>query len=457
MSNESMVARLGSYAAAMESGMLPAEAIERLKSCLLYNLSLGMATLERRNLTHQAIDAIYCASGTASLIGVHDGGGRSAADAACVNASLITARGQNDTHAGINGHLGCVVIPAVLALAEERGADAETVLAALAVGYEIPPRIAGSAVSGIVARGLRGTSMFAVFGAAAASARVIGLDARRIGHAIAIAANHCAGLVQCYAEGSMEWQLQVAEAARAGVVAALMAERGIVAADAVLEGPRGFYQAYGNATPELVLDGWTIPEVSFKPFPGCAINQPPAAVLIGLMQAEGIVQADVASVDVALHPAHASYPGIGKAGPFATEAAAIMSAPFMLSVALERGSIAAEDFAERYASDPVHAWSARVTVTADEALKPFDCRVVVRCHDGRFLTACSIGGRQLMFDWSQTVGICEGLSREWPVQNNPRAFDALRDAVLAIDCGNTMRFASHLMSATRPLHMSIHP
>lgn len=454
MSNESYVARLGRYAASIEPAAIPAPVTERLKSCLLYNLSLAMATLERRNQTHQAVDAVYRAGGRSSLIGGAGDALRSAADAACVNASLITARGQNDTHAAINGHLGCVVIPAVLALAEEREADAGDVLAALAAGYEIPPRIAGGAMADIVARGLRGTSMFTVFGAAAGGARVLGLDARRIGHAIAIAANHCAGLVQCYAEGSMEWQLQVAEAARAGVAAALMAERGVVAADAVLEGPRGFYQAYGAKTPALELAGWTIPDVTFKPFPGCAINQPAAALLLDLMHAEGIAQKDAASVEVSLHPAHAHYPGIDKAGPFASEAAAIMSAPFMLSVALENGTIANADFAQRHADDPIHAWSRRVTVKADDGLRPFDCRIALRGTDGRLLSASSIGGRQLVFDWARTVELCKGLSREWPAPPGGTAFDALRDVVQSIDCGNNRRFASRLMSATRPADTS---
>lgn len=63
---------------------------------------------------------------------------------AFINASLTTARGQNDTHPQLLTHIGCIVIPAVLALAEMGEAPDQLVLYALLVGHESIPRISRS-------------------------------------------------------------------------------------------------------------------------------------------------------------------------------------------------------------------------------------------------------------------------------------------------------------------------
>lgn len=445
MSNRSYIAKLGAFVASMDAAALPSDVVEHIKSCLLYNVSLALATIRQRNTVHQAIEAIYSAPGRCSIFGKEPS--RNAADAACLNASLITARGQNDTHPGINGHIGCVVIPAVLALAEERNARAADVLAALTAGYEILPRIAGSAVGDIVARGFRGTSVFAVFGAAAACARVLRLTEDETSNAISIATNYCAGLVQCYAEGTMEWQIQVAEAARAGVISALMAEQGVVAATGALEGEKGFYHAYARSIPSLIMEGWTIDQVTFKPYPGCAINQLPTATLIQALDVEGISQHSIDRIELALHPSHAQYPGIDRAGPFTTEAAAIMSAPFMLSIAAEKRTLSSHDFSKRYADDPIHEWSQRVTVTPDSELKPFECRVVINTRDGRVFSIGSRGSKQLVFDWQRTVRLCRDLSQEWTLPNADAILDRICETIQRMDRPEAEGFAKVLASA----------
>ncbi|WP_423455019.1 MmgE/PrpD family protein [Ottowia sp. VDI28] len=410
----SHVDQLGAYAQGLCAEALPDVVLERMACCLLYNLCLGRAAADPAHPVQHAIRAVCTANGMATLLG---GGTRSALDAAAANAAAITLRGQNDTHAAMNGHLGCLVIPAVLALAQEQGADASTFVAALVAGYEVAPRIAEGMAAAAMERGWRGTSLFGIFGVAAACARLLKCDADQIANALSLSANFAGGLVRCYAEGTSEWAVQVAHAARSGLNAALLAHHGMKAASEILEGKGGFYRAIGGATRPISLEGWRSEEVSFKPFPGCAINQVPTAVLLDLLRQEGLRAEQVEDIELHLHPSHAAYPGVERHGPFDSSAAAIMSAPFMLQLALEHGGLLQTDFANRYSADPVHARSKQVRVRADEALAPFECRLGVHLLDGRRFSASSTGTQTLVMGWEQTVALTRGLANE-----NPEAF-----------------------------------
>ena len=158
--------------------------------------------------------------------------------------------------------------PTVLALAQETGAVAKDIWAAAAAGYEAPARIAGSGAGAATRRGFRGTSVFGVFAAAAAAARLLGLGPRCAADALSLAAQAAGGLMQCYAEGSDEPSLQVAHAGRSGMTAALLARQGLRCARQVLEGPFGFWQAFAGEVPAPQSPAWQLPQLRFKPFAG---------------------------------------------------------------------------------------------------------------------------------------------------------------------------------------------
>lgn len=96
---------------------------------------------------------------------------------AFINASLTTARGQNDTHPQLLTHIGCIVIPAVLALAEMGEAPDQLVLYALLVGHESIPRISRSLAEQNTLREFRAASLCASLGAALACSVVLRLSA----------------------------------------------------------------------------------------------------------------------------------------------------------------------------------------------------------------------------------------------------------------------------------------
>jgi 2-methylcitrate dehydratase PrpD len=116
-----------------------------------------------------------------------------------LGASFLNAIGNlldyDDTHLRTVIHPAAPVGPAALALAKHRGLSGADVLHALLLGVEVECRIGNAVSPGHYARGWHITSTCGVFGSAAASAKLLGLDAARTWHALGIAASQSAGNV----------------------------------------------------------------------------------------------------------------------------------------------------------------------------------------------------------------------------------------------------------------------
>src|SRR5204862_8053021 len=129
-------------------------------------------------------------------------------------------------------------------------------------------------------------------GAAAAAARVLGLDAARTRHALGIAASAACGLKENL--GTMVKPLHAGLAARNGVMAARLAERGFTASPHALDGPQGYPAAMDSEHPGLdhaVADlgtRWEILQtgITVKLYPSCAATHPPLDALLELKARE---------------------------------------------------------------------------------------------------------------------------------------------------------------------------
>lgn len=425
---ETHALRLGRYVADMRYEQLSQDYLARLGALLLYGLTVSLAYHGDDDPTQLAMPDLHDAPGPCSLL--MTGATRSPAAAAAINAALITARSQTDTHSGCAGHIGCIVTPAVLALAQERRASPQDTVAALAAAYEIPPRVGRDAVAVSMARGFRGTPVYGVLGAAAGSARVLGLDPGRTAHALSLAANLAGGLQQGYEEGTPESIIHVVEASRSGLVAAQMAERGIIAADRTFEGSKGFFRAFADAVPELRFDDWMLPGVVIKPTPGCIINQRPVRLLAQMMREDGLNADNVVSIVVEMHPVAVRYPGIDGYGPFPTRVGAIMSAAFMLRVVLEDGAVTMRDLLERHGPGDIHERSRMVrAVGADDITQRYGCRIEARLRDGRVIRREMSPPAIPGFDIGELRTLCAAIASEWPVDHPGPAFERLLEAV----------------------------
>jgi len=139
-------------------------------------------------------------------------------------------------------HPGCPVIAAALALGQARQVDGERFLRAVIVGYEVSTRI-GAVMVPAHYKYWHSTGTVGCFGATAAAATILGLDATQFANAMGTAGTFAAGLQQAFRSDSMTKPLHAGRAAETGVLSALAASKGVTGVHDILEGEVGF----GNA------------------------------------------------------------------------------------------------------------------------------------------------------------------------------------------------------------------
>src|SRR5688572_11044469 len=179
----------------------------------------------------------------------------SAAGAAFANGVASHILELDDIHKTSTIHAGAPVIPAALAVAEREHATGEALLLAVALGYDAALRI-GEAVNPSHYRFWHPTGTVATFGAAAAAASILRLDATQMMDALGSAGTQAAGLWEFNADGAMSKHLHPGKAAMNGIIAADLARAGFTGASRILEGDRGFFRAMSegfNAT--RITDG----------------------------------------------------------------------------------------------------------------------------------------------------------------------------------------------------------
>ena len=263
-------------------------------------------------------------------------------------------------------HPGPVILPATLATAQAAGvSDGLAFLDAVVRGYEAMIRVGRAAGAGHY-RFFHATGTCGPFGAAAASASLLGLGSRQTAWALANAGQQAAGLWQVRHEPVFTKALHDGRAAANGLAAAFLARQNYAGPLSHFEGPQGFFAALcDGADPEdVVADpgaGWAIHDVSFKPHAACrhahaAID----AVLALRAEAAGrrLEKLEVASYRDALtfcDRPHPTTPGEAK---FSLQHAA--------AVSWAHGDSSLERFTPKAITDPHHAaLRAQVSVRED--------------------------------------------------------------------------------------------
>jgi 2-methylcitrate dehydratase PrpD len=162
--------------------------------------------------------------------------------AALVNGTAAHALDYDDVNLAMPGHPTAAIMPALLALGEETHASGADLMAAFVAGYETQCRIGRLVAPAHYDDGFHATGTIGAFGAAAACAHVMKLDADRIAHALGIAGTQAAGLRALF--GTMCKPFHAGKAAYNGALAARLAKRGFVARPDVLECEQGFARTH---------------------------------------------------------------------------------------------------------------------------------------------------------------------------------------------------------------------
>jgi 2-methylcitrate dehydratase PrpD len=406
---------LARFAAQADSRTLPPDIVRRAQACLLYGLAVGIASARGQapRLAAAALDWEHPdAGGRATRL--LDGRRLPVGAAAFCNGVLLHTRVQEDAHPA--GHLGVAVLPAALAVAEQAGSRGADLLGAIAAGYETALRIGRDHAADASAQGFRTTSIYGVFGAAAATARLMGLDAERTRNALAIAASAAGGLREFVNAGTEEYPLHAGLAARGGISAAACAQAGIAAAASSLEGDAGFFRGYaGSGGPHAERLAHALGEefefraITYKPYPTCQFHR---SVVRGVLALRGPLDAPLRKMALHMHPFEADFVGVRHAGPFRQFSQTFMSAPFCAALAWIRGRVGYDDM-HRYDDAEVLACIPRIEVVSDPAVARYKPKIVVSCEDGtvREWTERQ-GGDAFLLTWDAAAAMADTLCGE---------------------------------------------
>lgn len=296
-----------------------------------------------------------------------DGRAASPVGAALAGGMTIDSLDGHDGHKLAKGHVGCGVLPALLAVSEAEGkADDRAFLTALVIGYELGTR-AGIALHRTTPDYHTSGAWIAI-AAAALSARVLGLDHARTRETIGIAEYHgprsqmmrCIDFPTMVKDGS-GW------GAMTGVSAAYLAADGFTGAPAI--------SVEGEDVTDLWSDlgaNWRIAEQYFKPYPVCRWAQPPLQAVLNLRAAHGIASEDVERIEITTF--HQSK-RLATRYPQTTEEAQYSTA-YPTAVALVRGGVTPDDVMEESLGDPeIRRLAASMVVTeSDEYNAAFPAR-----------------------------------------------------------------------------------
>lgn len=263
--------RLAEFASGLRFADLPADAILVAKQSLLDWFGVTLAAVTEpmlRILVDQALEDGGLPQAT--LVGF--GHRTSVANAALVNGAAGHALDYDDVMRALRGHPSAPVAPVVLALAERDGLPGREVLTAFVAGVEVESRVGQLMGDGHYEKGWHSTGTNGTFGAAAAAARLLGLNADATARALGIAGTQAAGLKAQF--GTMCKPLHAGKAAANGLLAARLAARGFTSVADILEGDQGYAETQTPAAdPVAALAGlgteFQMPNALFKYHAAC--------------------------------------------------------------------------------------------------------------------------------------------------------------------------------------------
>jgi 2-methylcitrate dehydratase PrpD len=295
---------LAERACAVTYDALPAEVRELARQCVLDYVGVGLAGADDE-LARILLDEATDAGGNEQAAIIGHSARLPVLAAALVNGAITHALDYDDVNLAMPGHPSVAILPALLALAEQRKASGKQVIAAFVAGYETCCRVGTTMRPGHYTRGFHATGTVGAFGAAAACSHLLGLDAEATGRALGIAGTQSAGLKSQF--GTMCKPFHAGKAAQNGLLAARLAARGFSSRPDLIECAQGFAATHApDFFPEKALAepkrGFHIFNNLFKYHAACYMTHAPIECGRQL-RAQGVAPADIAAINLSLHHA----------------------------------------------------------------------------------------------------------------------------------------------------------
>jgi 2-methylcitrate dehydratase len=317
-----------------------------------------------------------------------------AVNTSLVNGLLIRALDYNDIYWNQDPCHPSDIIPAALSTGEARGKSGKDLILGIALAYEFEMRFCQAGIPGIRERKWHHAALTA-FVSPLVAGKMIGLDAAKLTHAVGIAASHSMTL-GCVTAGKLTMMKNTVDpmATQAGVIAALLAEKGYQGPAHVIDGKEGLSEClgpewdFGKLTNDLGKS-WQVIQCGMKAFPTEALTHAPISGVLGLVLENNLKPDDIETVEIdTLAKAADILSDASKYNP-TTRETADHSLPYCLAAAIVLRRVTPDIFGEEYLFNPqIRETLPKIKVRAEPAFeKQFPkiqpCNVRIAAKDGR--------------------------------------------------------------------------
>src|SRR5579872_37168 len=274
-------------------------------------------------------------------------------DAAFVNGTVAHAMDFDDAMLGSSllGHPSVTILPAALAVSEPRAVSGKDFLLAYLTGVQVLGTIGSAVNPSHYDMGFHSTSTVGVLGAACAAGKILGLNKEEIIRALGISASMSSGLRSNF--GTMTKPLHAGLAARNGVIAAILAKKGLTSTSNILEIENGYFDVMSEAVnckvPDVGLGDFVyLLEITVKPYPSCAATHGIIDSVIKLSEMHLSEMNDISSITIEVSSLNAKVlkynnPVTGLEGKF--------SGQYCAAIALIRHNVSVQDFGSLFVID----------------------------------------------------------------------------------------------------------
>jgi 2-methylcitrate dehydratase PrpD len=381
-------------------GQLPSKAVELTKQDILDTLGTtlaGSTAAAARELIELGREFGGAPQSTVISYGDHV----PAPTAAFINASMGHALDFDDTHDKAVLHVGPATISAALAVAERSGGiDGKSFITAVALGADVICRMGLATKIPLQQGGWMFSPLYGYFGATVGAAKILGLDQEQLINAFGIAYCQAAGNLQVNIddEHALTKRLQIGFASKAGVMSALLAQKGLTGARHSMEGRWGIYNLHhrGQYERSALVNGlgevFEIANLSFKPYSCCRQIHAHIDAALELRREHAIQPDQIAAVTIVVNtdPHWLCHPLELRRRPL-EEVHAQFSIPYSVAVALAHGKVLIKDYTLAALKDEaVLRLADKVTPKYDPSLPTRvipPARMEIALKDGRSLTA----------------------------------------------------------------------
>ena len=304
----SLAHELAQRVVAMRYEDLPPEAVHGCKIAVLDTVGVALAgsVEQSRKMLEEAM-GVQPGSGPCLILGTRRRTG--SLDAALVNGTAAHALDFDNTAKSLGGHASAVIVPALIAAAEDCGAGGRDLILAHAAGFEVGAAIGRCVNPEHSEKGWHPTATVGVFGVTAACARLLKLTVEQTATALGLATSLAAGTKANF--GTMTKPLHAGQCARGGLFAALLAREGFTANPGAFEHKQGYFNVFsgpGHYDAGRALEGWGAweivkPGASYKLYPCCYSTHSAVEAALNLVRRHGRFDArTIERIDVSIHP-----------------------------------------------------------------------------------------------------------------------------------------------------------